>query len=142
MTQGTDAAISSDVISQIESQNVHDANILSPDNVLKGARIQNKAMFDAVVSYHPQHLAASALLSEVRSLANANLSTNDKVAAKKALDAMKTKILGKEFKGNMKAALNTILNQAYDRDIKKLEILSEVYAVNQYGTEGGEYHTG
>lgn len=139
VTQGTDAAISSDVISKIESQNVHDANILSPDNVLKGARIQNKAMFDAVVSYHPQHLAASALLSEVRSLANANLSTNDKVAAKKALNAMKTKILGKEFKGNMKAALNTILNQAYDRDIKKLETLSEVYAVNQYGTEGGEY---
>lgn len=139
VTQGTDAAISSDVISKIESQNVHDANILSPDNVLKGARIQNKAMFDAVVSYHPQHLAASALLSEVRSLADANLSTNDKVAAKKALDAMKTKILGKDFKGNMKAALNTILNQAYDRDIKKLETLSEVYAVNQYGTEGGEY---
>lgn len=139
VTQGTDAAISSDVISKIESQNVHDANILSPDNVLKGARIQNKAMFDAVVSYHPQHLAASALLSEVRSLADANLSTNDKVAAKKALEAMKTKILGKEFKGNMKAALNTILNQAYDRDIKKLETLSEVYAVNQYGTEGGEY---
>lgn len=139
VTQGTDAAISSDVISKIESQNVHDANILSPDNVLKGARIQNKAMFDAVVSYHPQHLAASALLTEVRSLADANLSTNDKVAAKKALDAMKTKILGKDFKGNMKAALNTILNQAYDRDIKKLETLSEVYAVNQYGTEGGEY---
>ena len=139
VTQGTDAAISSDVISKIESQNVHDANILSPDNVLKGARIQNKAMFDAVVSYHPQHLAASALLTEVRSLADANLSTNDKVAAKKALEAMKTKILGKDFKGNMKAALNTILNQAYDRDIKKLETLSEVYAVNQYGTEGGEY---
>ena len=139
VTQGTDAAISSDVISKIESQNVHDANILSPDNVLKGARIQNKAMFDAVVSYHPQHLAAAALLSEVRSLADANLSTNDKVAAKKALEAMKTKILGKDFKGNMKAALNTILNQAYDRDIKKLETLSEVYAVNQYGTEGGEY---
>lgn len=139
VTQGTDAAISSDVISKIESQNVHDANILSPDNVLKGARIQNKAMFDAVVSYHPQHLAASALLTEVRSLAGANLSINDKVAAKKALNAMKTKILGKEFKGNMKAALNTILNQAYDRDIKKLETLSEIYAVNQYGTEGGEY---
>lgn len=139
VTQGTDAAISSDVISKIESQNVHDANILSPDNVLKGARIQNKAMFDAVVSYHPQHLAAAALLTEVRSLASANLSTNDKVAAKKALDAMKTKILGKDFKGNMKAALNTILNQAYDRDIKKLETLSEIYAVNQYGTEGGEY---
>lgn len=139
VTQGTDAAISSDVISKIESQNVHDANILSPDNVLKGARIQNKAMFDAVVSYHPQHLAAATLLTEVRSLASANLSTNDRVAAKKALDAMKTKILGKEFKGNMKAALNTILNQAYDRDIKKLETLSEVYAVNQYGTEGGEY---
>lgn len=139
VTQGTDAAISSDVISKIESQNVHDANILSPDNVLKGARIQNKAMFDAVVSYHPQHLAAAALLTEVRSLADANLSTNDKVAAKKALEAMKTKILGKDFKGNMKAALNTILNQAYDRDIKKLETLSEVYAVNQYGTEGGEY---
>lgn len=139
VTQGTDAAISSDVISKIESQNVHDANILSPDNVLKGARIQNKAMFDAVVSYHPQHLAANALLTEVRSLADANLSTNDKVAAKKALEAMKTKILGKDFKGNMKAALNTILNQAYDRDIKKLETLSEVYAVNQYGTEGGEY---
>ena len=52
---------------------------------------------------------------------------------------MKTKILGKGFNGNMKAALNTILNQAYDRDIKKLETLSEIYAVNQYGTEGGEY---
>lgn len=139
VTQGTDAAISSDVISKIESQNVHDANILSPDNVLKGARIQNKAMFDAVVSYHPQHLAAAALMTEVRGLTDAKLSVEDRVKAKKALEAMKTKILGKDFKGNMQAALNSIMTQAYDRDIKKLETLSEIHAVNQYGTEGGEY---
>lgn len=139
VTQGTDAAISSDVISQIESQNVHDANILSPDNVLKGARIQNKAMFDAVVSYHPQHLAANAMLNEVRALTNTKLSRADRFAGKKALNAMKDKILGELYRGDMKDALTAILNQAYDRDIKKLETLSEIYAVNQYGTEGGEY---
>lgn len=139
VTQGTDAAISSDVISKIESQNVHDANILSPDNVLKGARTQNKAMFDTVTSYHPQHLAAKALLNEVHSLTDTKLSIEDRVKAKKALEAMKTKILGKDFKGNIKSALNSITFQAYDRDIKKLETLSEVYAINQYGTEGGEY---
>lgn len=139
VTQGTDAAISSDVISKIESQNVHDANILSPDNVLKGARIQNKAMFDAVVSYHPQHLAAAAMLNEVRALTNTKLSNADRFAGKKALNAMKDKILGELYRGDMQAALTAILNQAYDRDIKKLETLSEIYAVNQYGTEGGEY---
>lgn len=138
VTQGTDAAISSDVISKIESQNVHDANILSPDSMIAGAKIQNKAMFDAVVSYHPQSLTANTMMAEIAEMQKATLTKEQRATAAKALQGMIKKIKP-DFKGNMQSALNTIVADAYDRDINKLSVLSEIYAVNQYGTEGGEY---
>lgn len=138
VTQGTDAAISSDVISKIESQNVHDANILSPDNMIAGAKIQNKAMFDAVVNYHPQSLTANTMMASIANLGKATLTSEQRAAGSKALTQMIKKILPKH-RGNLQSALNTIVAEAYNRDINKLNILSEIYAVNQYGTEGGEY---
>lgn len=138
VTQGTDAAISSDVISKIESQNVHDANILSPDNMIAGAKIQNKAMFDAVVNYHPQHLVANTMMATIANLGKATLTAEQRAAGSKALAQMVKKILP-NHRGNLQSALNTIVADAYNRDLNKLNTLSEIYAVNQYGTEGGEY---
>ncbi|MCS5737070.1 hypothetical protein, partial [Herbiconiux daphne] len=62
IVQGTDAAISTSVISQVPSQNFHDANLFGVKDVVEGARVQNKAMWDAVTGYDSQLANVQALI--------------------------------------------------------------------------------
>lgn len=146
IVQGTDAAISTKVGSEIPSQNFHDANMFGIKDMVKGSLIQNKAMWDTVVGYDSQLANTEAMIrsytgiNEMADRANFTASDLTNVSASLRQLALKTGLITKKNQpfspGDL---LANVVHAAYGREIKKLQTLKGIEWVNQYGYEGGEY---
>lgn len=146
VVQGTDAAISTRVISERPAQNFHDANLFGIKDMVDGAKSQNKAMWDTVVGYDSQLANTEAMIRSFTGVSDRataqNFTASDwtNVAASLRQLAFKTGI-NANFKDavNPGVVLSRVVGDAYNREIGKLETLKGIEYVNQYGYEGGEY---
>ena len=146
IVQGTDAAISTSVISQIPSQNFHDANLFGIKQLVEGAQIQNKAMWDAVTGYESQIANVEAMLRPLTGVSKLSQEAGFQPSDWKAVQASILQLAFKhEYSKSPKdpvsaeVVLGLTVEDAYNREITKLKTLSEIEYVNQYGYEGGEY---
>ncbi|XAG95355.1 virion-associated RNA polymerase [Erwinia phage MIF8] len=145
VVQGTDAAISTKVISDIAAQNFHDANMFGIKDIVKGAQIQNKAMWDAVTGYDSQLANTTAMMDTYRGVVNMKdvaLTASDFKAVDTSLRQLSIKHgLTSKLTDPVSAesTLAYVVQSAYGREIQKLQTLRDIEYVNQYGYEGGEY---
>lgn len=146
IVQGTDAAISTRVISERPAQNFHDANLFGIKDMVEGARSQNKAMWDTVTGYDSQLANTEAMIRSFRGISeNAegqNLTPSDWTNVAASLRQLAFKVgINRNFKDpvNPSVVLGRVVEGAYNREIAKLETLKGIEYVNQYGYEGGEY---
>lgn len=146
IVQGTDAAISTRVISERPAQNFHDANLFGIKDMVEGARSQNKAMWDTVTGYDSQLANTEAMIRSFRGISeNAteqNLTPSDWTNVAASLRQLAFKVgINRNFKDpvNPSVVLGRVVGDAYNREIAKLETLKGIEYVNQYGYEGGEY---
>ena len=146
IVQGTDAAISTRVISERPAQNFHDANLFGIKDMVEGARSQNKAMWDTVTGYDSQLANTEAMIRSFRGISeNAegqNFTASDWTNVAASLRQLAFKVgINRSFKDpvNPSVVLGRVVGDAYNREISKLETLKGIEYVNQYGYEGGEY---
>lgn len=143
VVQGTDAAISTRVISERPAQNFHDANLFAITDMVDGAKAQNKAMWDTVVGYDSQLANTEAM---IRTLDGATkqkgMQPSDwtNIAASLRQLAFKAELTTSPRDPiSASVVLGRVVGDAYNREIAKLETLNQIEYVNQYGYEGGEY---
>lgn len=143
IVQGTDAAISTRVIAEMPSQNFHDANLFGIKDIVKGAQSQNKAMWDSVVGYESQLANTEAMIRAYKGINEmadtAEFTASDWANVQAATKQLAYKMGYNDNAVNPAAILPIAIEDAYNREIKKLETLKGIEYVNQYGYEGGEY---
>ena len=124
--QSLDAFIAHTTIKDIPSQNYHDANASAVGQGKAMAKIQNEAFVNGLLTTHVNREFVRALMNPLQKL------VDDKAfykANKKAIDEAL-----KEMK-----ALPSLVQDAYDRDMAKLDGMKSWEHVNQYGTQGGHF---
>lgn len=146
VVQGTDAAISTRVISERPAQNFHDANLFGIKDMVAGAQSQNKAMWDTVTGYDSQLANTEALIRTFKGVSEhskaQNFTASDWTNVAASLRQLAFKVgINNNFKDPVvpSVILSRIVHDAYNREITKLETLKGIEYVNQYGYEGGEY---
>ncbi|OOR84929.1 hypothetical protein B0180_02035 [Moraxella canis] len=129
-TQSMDSYISSFAMSLGKkiNINIHDANIGAIDNQLDMITQQNKATFQALVSYHGQ-------LESLRTLASV-------IQSSYAL--VKEGVLDEDFHNTeafaeLTKALTGLINEVTETELNKLDQLANLAYVHQYAGEFGEY---
>lgn len=129
-TQSMDSYISSFAMAMGKkiNINVHDANIGAIDNQLDMITQQNKATFQALVSYHGQLESLQALTSVIQS----------------SYALIKDGVIRKDFHVNENFAeltkgLTSLINEVKDTELNKLDQLANLAYVHQYAGEFGEY---
>lgn len=143
VVQGTDAAISTRVISELPAQNFHDANLFGIKDMVNGAKAQNKAMWDTVVGYDSQLANTEAMIRTFEGVNRTDgLQPSDWtniIASVRQLAFKNDPTLTRKDPVSPSAVLSQTVGDAYNREIAKLNTLSKIEYVNQYGYEGGEY---
>lgn len=146
VVQGTDAAISTSVISQLPAQNFHDANLFGVKDMVKGAQVQNKAMWDAVTGYDSQLANTEAMVRSFKGVSDhaseQNFTASDWTNVAASLRQLAFKVgINSNYKDPIvpSVILGRTVHDAYNREVTKLETLKGIEYVNQYGYEGGEY---
>lgn len=129
-TQSMDSYISSFAMAMGKkiNINVHDANIGAIDNQLDMITQQNKATFQALVSYHGQLESLRALTSVIQS----------------SYALVKDGVIREDFHVNENFAeltkgLTSLINEVKDTELNKLDQLANLAYVHQYAGEFGEY---
>lgn len=129
-TQSMDSYISSFAMAMGKkiNINVHDANIGAIDNQLDMITQQNKATFQALVSYHGQLESLRALTSVIQS----------------SYALIKDGVIREDFHVNENFAeltkgLTSLINEVKDTELNKLDQLANLAYIHQYAGEFGEY---
>lgn len=129
-TQSMDSYISSFAMAMGKkiNINVHDANIGAIDNQLDMITQQNKATFQALVSYHGQLESLRALTSVIQS----------------SYALIKDGVIREDFHVNENFAeltkgLTSLINEVRDTELNKLDQLANLAYLHQYAGEFGEY---
>lgn len=146
VVQGTDAAISTRVISELPAQNFHDANLFGVKDMVAGAQVQNKAMWDTVTGYDSQLANTEAMIRSFKGVSDhateQNFTASDWTNVAASLRQLAFKVgINSNYKDPVvpSVILGRTVHDAYNREITKLETLKGIEYVNQYGYEGGEY---
>lgn len=129
-TQSMDSYISSFAMAMGKkiNINVHDANIGAIDNQLDMITQQNKATFQALVSYHGQLESLRALTSVIQS----------------SYALIKDGVIRKDFHDNevfaeLTQELSNLVDEVRDTELNKLDQLANLAYLHQYAGEFGEY---
>lgn len=129
-TQSMDSYISSFAMAMGKkiNINVHDANIGAIDNQLDMITQQNKATFQALLSYHGQLESLRALTSVIQS----------------SYALIKDGVIREDFHVNENFAeltkgLTSLINEVRDTELNKLDQLANLAYLHQYAGEFGEY---
>ncbi|OOD11272.1 hypothetical protein BWO92_05325 [Moraxella catarrhalis] len=129
-TQSMDSYISSFAMAMGKkiNINVHDANIGAIDNQLDMITQQNKATFQALVSYHGQLESLRALTSVIQS----------------SYALIKDGVIRKDFHDNevfaeLTQELSSLVDEVRDTELNKLDQLANLAYLHQYAGEFGEY---
>nr|WP_227546412.1 hypothetical protein [Moraxella catarrhalis] len=129
-TQSMDSYISSFAMAMGKkiNINVHDANIGAIDNQLDMITQQNKATFQALVSYHGQLESLRALTSVIQS----------------SYALIKDGVIRENFHDNevfaeLTQELSSLVDEVRDTELNKLDQLANLAYLHQYAGEFGEY---
>lgn len=129
-TQSMDSYISSFAMAMGKkiNINVHDANIGAIDNQLDMITQQNKATFQALVSYHGQLESLRALTSVIQS----------------SYALIKDGVIREDFHDNevfaeLTQELSSLVDEVRDTELNKLDQLANLAYLHQYAGEFGEY---
>lgn len=129
-TQSMDSYISSFAMAMGKkiNINVHDANIGAIDNQLDMITQQNRATFQALVSYHGQLESLRALTSVIQS----------------SYALIKDGVIRKDFHDNevfaeLTQELSSLVDEVRDTELNKLDQLANLAYLHQYAGEFGEY---
>nr|WP_241761094.1 hypothetical protein [Moraxella catarrhalis] len=129
-TQSMDSYISSFAMAMGKkiNINVHDANIGAIDNQLDMITQQNRATFQALVSYHGQLESLRALTSVIQS----------------SYALIKDGVIRKDFHDNevfaeLTQELSSLVDEVRDTELNKLDQLTNLAYLHQYAGEFGEY---
>lgn len=124
--QSIDAFIAHTTIKNIPSQNYHDANATKVGDGKKMAKIQNEAFVDGLMTTHVNREFVRALMNPMQKLVDDPAFYK---ANKKAVDEILTDL----------ESLPSLVTEAYERDLAKLNGMKTWENVNQYGTQGGHF---
>lgn len=124
--QSLDAFIAHTTIKNIPSQNYHDANATKVGDGKKMAKIQNEAFVDGLMTTHVNREFVRALMNPMQKLVDDPAFYK---ANKKAVDEILTDL----------ESLPSLVTEAYERDLAKLNGMKTWENVNQYGTQGGHF---
>jgi len=145
----TDAAISINAGTEVDSINVHDARIYGLKDVHAGARSLNKQTFLQALEYSPMDQMLATLERSIKGLADAlaqetdaslkagvaSLLTDTVAAMGKAQRAA----MSEQGTGPIEFQVEHLRATARAAESVKLEILANLQAVDQYAFEGGAY---
>lgn len=163
--QSVDAAVSSTVIGNTKSINVHDQNISGIESFEKMTDVQNKAFFNLVGLYRAQAENVGMLIRTLQGVRD--LATEYGINAVE-FNSVLSNVLGglpnhkgylpREHQGllytlkkigfsvdngtDMSHVLDILINDAYRTERFKVGIFLNTYAVHQYAGEGGEFLVG
>lgn len=124
--QSLDAFIAHTTIKNIPSQNYHDANATKVGDGKKMAKVQNEAFVDGLMTTHVNREFVRALMNPMQKLVDDPAFYK---ANKKAVDEILTDL----------ESLPSLVTEAYERDLAKLNGMKTWENVNQYGTQGGHF---
>lgn len=139
--QSHDAYIAFKVMEAVKSQNYHDANTANAYELEAMAKIQNEAFLDAISTSHIGVSFINAFLKPLKAYAEGQVShTPEAVKALNSTFYAMAKKLGLDPDTTPKAqVLEYMVDVVTANDVAKLNNLLNMHAINQYGTEGGEY---
>lgn len=136
--QGTDAAVSSNVMAQTNAVNVHDAHITGINDFLNMVQKQNEVFFDNILNYSMQLEHVDMLL---RTLEGVRGFTQGKPELLKEFEELSTSILS-DLKDSTitswEVLASKLLNDSALAEAAKLNLLDSLKSVHQYGGHGGE----
>ena len=125
--QSIDAFIAHSVIKDIASQNYHDANASAVGKGKAMARIQNEAFVDGLATTHVNREFVRAMLKPMQIVIdNPGFYDQNSVTINNIISDIAPDLLNR-------------IDEAYKRDMAKLEDMLTWVNVNQYGTQGGHY---
>ena len=136
--QGTDAAVSSNVMAQTNAVNVHDAHITGINDFLNMVQKQNEVFFDNILNYSMQLEHVEMLL---RTLEGVRGFTQGKPELLKEFEELSTSILSGLKDSTItswEVLASKLLNESALAEAAKLNLLDSLKSVHQYGGHGGE----
>ena len=138
--QSHDAYVAHRTMEKFKVQNYHDANPINPYQLIEMAQYQNEAFLDAVTTSHIGESFLNALMAPLQAYAE-GLVTPSKANWSTYLASMSR--LKKSFnipkETDDLTAIRHIARTLLGEDVRKMKQIVHAKAINQYGTEGGEY---
>lgn len=137
--QSHDAFVTYSVMKAMDAQNFHDANSTNAYDLVKMAKVQNKAFLEATSTSHMGKAFIDATITGLQGFVD-NLADIpvDKVASVKAAIAKTLETNGVNS-SDLKVGLSELVGKYLQSDIDKLIMLSEQHSISQYATEGGSH---
>ena len=137
--QAVDSYVSVNTVAEQASINLHDANMGSLDNFEDMARAQNKAHFQAMISYDAYVETLQALLRPINGIEALMDNIITKGGSTLAVKVVLNKGYGKSEDLTLSEYLSAQVESAYSSDIAKLHAMAEVKVHHQYAGEHGQY---
>lgn len=138
--QSHDAYVAFRTMDKFKVQNYHDANPINPYQLEEMAKHQNEMFLDAVTTSHIGESFLKALLAPLEAYASGTVTPSKESLNnyQNSMAALKRSFgLDKELDDSL--ALKQVARTLLGEDVRKMKQIVMAKAINQYGTEGGEY---